>query len=292
MVPDWNTNTVLISDMLSSRHPKIVRQLESILSEQGVALVIVPGTADIWIRDAAPVQIGDGEFVQFIYKPDYLRVGYEHLITGPEAFRDLPFINGLEKSELVIDGGNVVGVSGTAILTDKVFRENPKRSRSVIRDAIRRLLRVERLIIIPKEPGDSIGHVDGMVRFINETTVVVNDYSTVDPKFENRLRSSLEPHGLEIELLPYRPEWKQFDGIESAAGNYVNFLRVGSLIIVPSYGMPEDIDAVQKLRQLCPQATVIPVPCLNLAREGGVLQCVSWTVQVGERKDESPSQTG
>lgn len=285
MVPDWKTNTVLISDTLPSRHPEIVRQLETILQQHRIPLVIVPGTADIWIRDAAPVQVNYGEFVQFIYRPDYLRDGYEHLITGSEVFSGFPFINEVERSELVIDGGNIVGVPGTAILTDKVFRENPDRSRSEIEDELRRLLRVERLIFIPKEPYDPIGHVDGMVRFINDTTLVVNDYSTVDPNFGNRFRASLERRRLEIELLPYQPERRRFDGIESAAGNYVNYLRVGNLIVVPSYGMPDDGEAVQTLDRLCPEATVVPVPCLNLAREGGVLQCVTWTVRVRERKD-------
>lgn len=285
MVPDWKANTVLISDMLPSRHPEIVRQLEGILQEHGIPLVIVPDTADIWTRDAAPVQVSDGEFAQFVYRPDYLRDGYEHLITGPEAFNGFPFINGLERSELVIDGGNIVGVPGTAILTDKVFRENPDRSRSEIEEELRRLLRAERLIFIPKEPYDSIGHVDGMVRFINDTTLVMNDYSTVDPNFGNRLRASLERRRLEIELLPYQPERRRFDGIESAAGNYVNYLRVGNLIIVPSYGLPEDVEAIRILNRLCPEATVVPVPCLNLAREGGVLQCVTWTVRVVEPKD-------
>lgn len=284
MIPDWEANIVMISDVLPKRHPEIVRQLGAILQENGIPLVIVPGTADIWIRDAAPLQVSDGEFAQFVYRPDYLRDGYEHLITGPEAFNGFPFINELERSELVIDGGNIVGIPGTAILTDKVFRENPDRSRSGIENELRRLLRVERLILIPREPYDPIGHVDGMVRFINDTTVVVNDYSTVDPNFGNRLRESLEQHGLEFELLPYLPEQRRFNGIESAAGNYVNFLRIGNLIIVPSYGTPEDIEAARKMNRVCPEATVIPVPCLNLAREGGVLQCVSWTVRVMERK--------
>lgn len=100
MVPDWKASTVLISDMLPSRHPEIVRQLEGILQEHGIPLVIVPDTADIWIRDAAPVQVSDGEFAQFVYRPNYLIGGYEHLITGPEAFNDFPFINGVERSEL------------------------------------------------------------------------------------------------------------------------------------------------------------------------------------------------
>jgi agmatine deiminase len=284
MVPDWETNTVLISDVLPTQHPEIVRRLETILQEHGISLATVPGTSDIWIRDAAPVQVNEQDFVQFIYLPDYLQNGHEHLITGPESFCNLPFIKRLETSELVIDGGNIVGCAGAAILTEKMFRENPERNEHEIEDELRRLLRVEHLIVIPREPYDQIGHSDGMVRFITETTVIVNDYAATNPKFGDKLSTALRRRGLKIELLPYKPEGRKYDGIESAVGNYANFLRVGNLIVMPSYGKSTDTVATAQLQRLCPEATVTSVPCRKLARKGGVLQCVTWTVQVVESR--------
>jgi agmatine deiminase len=62
-------------------------------------------------------------------------------------------------------------------------------------------------------------------------------------------------------------------------GNFVNYLRVGELIVLPAYGLPEDAIALARLRSLCPDATVIPLDCKELAREGGVLQCTSWTTR-------------
>lgn len=279
MIGDWETNAVYVADTLAHRHPTLLQELTRILGEFIIPLVTVSGTADIWIRDAAPVQVVAEEFVQFVYRPDYLRDGYQHLITPPEAFRPLPFIRSVKRSELVIDGGNVVGTAKAVILTDKVFQENPDRSRDEIEVELRRLLRVKQVIFIPKEPYDQIGHSDGMVRFLDESTVIANDYSTVDPEFGHRLRASLERHGLTVEMLPYRPERKRIDGIDSAAGNYVNFLRVGNLILIPSYGTPQDAKAFNTLKRLCPRTTVVAVPSLDLAREGGVLQCVTWTVQ-------------
>jgi len=64
MLADWETNTVLISDLLHQRHPEIVRRLEAILVEQEIPSIVVPGTSDIWIRDAAPVQVDERHFTQ------------------------------------------------------------------------------------------------------------------------------------------------------------------------------------------------------------------------------------
>ena len=282
MIPDWETNCVLVADLLTSRHPAVAQELKGILTTQGVALKEVRDCQDIWIRDAAPVQASTDDFVQFRYWPDYLRGSHEHLVTGPSTFCGLPFLKKVKRSRLIIDGGNIVGTTRTAILTEKVFAENPQRNRSEVEIELRRLLQVERLIFIPKEPYDAIGHSDGMVRFIDEETVVLNDYSGIYPGLSDRLTSSLKRHGLQVALLPYQPEQQKTDGIDSAAGNYVNFLRVGSVFIVPSYGTPADAEGILRLQRLCPQAVVTSIPSLHLAREGGVLQCVTWTIRVPE----------
>lgn len=281
MTPDWETNCVLVADLLPQRHPVVFQQLQMILKDRRVLLKEVAGNRDIWIRDAAPIEVSSNEFVQFQYQPDYLR-GYEHQITKAETFSGLSFIKRLQLSELVIDGGNVVGNTSTVILTDKVLKENPNRDRNEVEHELKQLLRVERIIFIPKEPYDLIGHSDGMVRFIDEKTVIMNDYSKIDSKFAIRLRSSLERHGLKIELLPYCLERRSIDGISSAVGNFVNYLRVGDLFIIPCYGISEDLEATLRLQTLAPSATVVPLNCLSLAREGGVLQCVSWTIRVPE----------
>jgi hypothetical protein len=66
------------------------------------------------------------------------------------------------RSNLVIDGGNVVCGHDTAIVTGKVYRENPRIERRRLRDKIRCLLEVDRLVVVPREPGDVVGHADGL----------------------------------------------------------------------------------------------------------------------------------
>lgn len=277
MIADWQTNAVLFADLLPLRHPKLFQKLTGILKTRNIPFQTVKGTRDVWIRDFAPVQTGPDTFIQFRYRPDYL-AGCKQLITRPAVFRRLKFIKRLRKSKLVIDGGNIVASASVAVLTKKVLSENPDRNRSEIRTELRSLLDIERLIVIPVEPDDPIGHADGMARFLNGSLIVVNDYSTIDRDFNDRLTSSLAKTGLRIERLPYVPDFSSRTEIPPATGNYVNFLRVGSLIVMPKYGLPEDRVAARRLTKLIPDAEIVSVPCRGLASEGGALNCATWTV--------------
>ena len=114
---------------------------------------------------------------------------------------------------------------------------------------------------------------------LSEGTVVVNNYARVDPGYGIRLRKRLRQRGLTVMELPYFQEYHDGDGIPSAVGNYVNFLRIGQLLIVPAYGVTEDDEACRTLKQLCPDSWVVSFPCTELAREGGVLNCITWTIK-------------
>jgi agmatine/peptidylarginine deiminase len=61
---------------------------------------------------------------------------------------------------------------------------------------------------------------------------------------------------------------------------------VKNLIFVPALGLPEDPLTLRQLQEFYPGYKVIPVPgCQDLVRDGGVLNCVSWTVK--EEKEET-----
>ena len=56
---------------------------------------------------------------------------------------------------------------------------------------------MDRLIFIPQEPGDVTGHADGVVRFIDGDSVVVNDYRRVDPEYGDFCSLRLTEAGLD-----------------------------------------------------------------------------------------------
>lgn len=281
MIAEWDTNHLFVSDRLEGDDPALFASLRSVL--KGVTIEIIPGTSDIWCRDYMPIQLTQNRFFQFVYAPDYLR-GHGHLITPPEQCR-LPFMDDYRQQPIVLDGGNVVASATKAVLTEKVYKENPGIERPRLRDRLEELFQAE-CIIIPKEPYDKTGHSDGVVRFVAEDRVLINDYSVVDPGYGERLRTLLEKKGLVVETLPRFEEkgGRRRRDFQSAVGIYINFLRVGDVVVVPAYDRPEDEIAVEKVRRAMPNAVVSQVPCRSLAEKGGVLNCISWTIQDSRAK--------
>jgi agmatine deiminase len=158
-------------------------------------------------------------------------------------------------------------------------RPTPAIRRPVLRKTLPELFQVKETILIPKEPYDPIGHADGLVRFIDENTVLVNDYSAIDKGFGRRLRAIFKKHRLEWEELPYLISGLGDDGIQSAIGCFINYLRVQQVIVVPTFGIKQDDRAVCRMEQLFPDATIVPLRCEDLARKGGVLNCCTWSLR-------------
>ncbi len=248
---------------------------------------MIPGTKDVWVRDFMPLQLDEDRFLQFRYDPDYLR-------DSPELRTDngaslVPF-QYCRYSNLVIDGGNIVRWKDAAVLTEKVYKENAEHTGLALRNALRTALEVDRLIVCPREPGDVFGHADGMVRFVDGHTLLVNDYSSANPQFGRRLVSALKRDGFDVIAFPYQPSYKATDGIPFASGVYINFLQTMDTIMVPAFGLAEDAQAADVLRRAFPHTKVVPVRCGALAKSGGVLNCVTWNVLINADSGRPGSQ--
>lgn len=292
MIADHETNVVFVAETLERRYPDVHVGLRTILGRHGIPLRVIPGTKAIWCRDYMPIQVAEDRFVQFRYAPDYLDGRYKYLRADGEIGPTLPVATNCVKSEIVLDGGNVVGWTDKAIVCDKVFAENPRWKHPELLRKLGDLLGVERVIAIPTEPGDVVGHADGVVRFIDGDVVLANDYRLVDGRYRARLRRVLRRAGLEVGDLPYRPEVGKARGIPPASGCYVNYLRVGRLIVLPQFRLPEDEEARRRVERCFPDSDVQSLDCSDLSAEGGVLNCATWTVLNSERiGEESPGRT-
>ena len=215
-------------------------------------------------------------FVQFRYDPDYLRDRPDLRTENGVGLLNLPRCI---RSDLIVDGGNVVRLRDTAILTNKVCVENPRYSQRNLRAKLANLLEVDRLILIPPEPEDVFGHSDGVLAFIDDRTLLVNDYRRVEPEYGKGLKSLLARHRFDLVPFPYCPTNRVIDGIASAEGCYINFLKTPDAIFLPAYGRREDDQATRILERAMPGRDIIPIRCNKLAEKGGVIHCVTWSPQ-------------
>jgi len=95
---------------------------------------------------------------------------YRRLRADGEVGPTLPWKGECRRSEVGLDGGNVVAWGDRAIVTDKVFRENPGATWDGLIEALKADLGLAELIIVPREPFDPIGHSDGMACWLGERT--------------------------------------------------------------------------------------------------------------------------
>lgn len=275
--------TVYHSDRLPTDYPDEFRAIQSILGRHNILYLPIPGTRDVWCRDYMPVLAADGNLVQFVYWPRYLRAkDFANLITPPDCYRDLSFADNVRESVILLDGGAIEICGKTGIVTERVFEDNYWYNREDLTLKLRAMLALNTLIVIPVEPGDETGHVDGVVRFINEQSVVMNDYDRLGGRsatYGREVMQVLRTQGIvDLHLLPYAPNNRSGPGgMPEAAGCYINFLKIGALVLLPQFGLPEDRQAFAAFESFFSDAVVEKVDCRMLAKDGGVLNCVSWT---------------
>jgi len=289
MISDIETNYVCFSGLLLKRYPALFESLETALEQRGIPFGLISGTRDIWCRDYMPIQVSADRFVRFKYDPRYLQSKTDkETITDVDGVCEAMGIVPV-KSKIRLDGGNVVTSGSKVIITDRIFTENPRFGKKRLVEELKELLRVERVIIIPECPGDMTGHADGLVRFPQEagsdkTMVYVSDLSSACPRYFPKLCSALTQAGLIPVAIPYDSP-KKYDGID-ATGAYVNYLQVGKSVFYPVFGSKTSA-SVNKLFSRLFGSDAVPVETGKLAREGGVLNCISWNILRKGRSNES-----
>jgi agmatine deiminase len=278
MITDCNKNLVYFSELLKKPEYKtFLNRLRRNLALSGIEIRFLDGTKDIWCRDYMPVEVSCGKFVLFNYNPIYLK-GCENIITDNEAVCKSLGIDYL-KSPLKIDGGNIVCSENKVILTDRIFMDNPTVGEKQLLNKLKKLFEADDIIIIPANPDDILGHADGVVRFVDDNTVIVNNFrnSKESVAFQNNLFGVLGRHGLNIIQVPYTPDYKKTDDcIDSAMGCYINYLQVGKDIFLPFFGNKrKDNEALLCFERIFGK-NVYPIESSIIAKKGGALNCISW----------------
>ena len=270
---DSQTPMLYFSSLLQS-HPSYrpaAERLFAVLDTIKMEYRLIDGTRDIWVRDFMPVQRHDGSFVSFRYEPGYLKNNPE-LQTDYRQDLSAHFTLPVTYSQIHLDGGNVVFSPSKkkVIISDRVLAENPDFATSELILTLEQQLQAQ-VILIPSLKSDMTGHADGMVRFIDETTVIGNHVPAKNG-LEQRIQAVLRTYGIHVIDFPYFYSPKG-----SAVGCYLNFLQTPEYLFLPVFGVPMDTAAIVAAQQLFSQI-VIPVNIHEIALDGGLLNCISWEI--------------
>ena len=268
--------TVYMSELLKSRYPETCKNLTDILEKHNIKYAFLKGTKDIWCRDYMPVITESGKLIQFKYDPSYLKGKYEWEESRSDT-KEVCRLNGIKAqfSDINIDGGNVLICGGRAILSDRIFSENPGYEKDILIKELSSLLECE-IIIIPAINEDFTGHADGMVRFVDRNTILGNRLADEYKYWQKGMQKVLDTHNLKFIDVPFLTDMKDRKYPNSAIGIYVNFLEVDNLIVAPKFGRDEDREVVAILQRAFPEKQIETINYNEVAREGGLLNCTTW----------------
>ncbi|MBQ8674258.1 MAG: agmatine deiminase family protein [Bacteroides sp.] len=268
---------IYISEWLNKDYENVYNQFRVALQSLKMQPKTLPYSNDIWCRDFMPVHIGDGKYVGYNYQPDYLREGssLRQYITEQALACEEQNIEFADRMDVVFDGGNFVKCGEKVLVTDKIFMENPQYSPLHLIERMEEAFQAE-VILLPWDMEDKCGHADGMVAWLGDDRILLNNYRQLEKEsgkpFTKRIFKILEYHFDIVEL--------KYENFVPDSWCYLNYLEVCDAILLPAISLNHDADedreALGLFQSIFPNRIIKQVFAQPLIKDGGALHCVTW----------------
>jgi len=231
---------------------------------------------DIWMRDFTLVNPASP--VQFTYTDASMSAA--EAVATQQTFADYADAQNIQRSNttLIIDGGNIVDDYSGRIITTTRFLEDNGLSMAEGKQQLRDVLGATDVAIL--EPDDeALAHSDGMVAWIDDKVLAVNDYSATDPEFHeivmDELRASFSDVTFVMLPVVFDEQSGADPGIGSACGVNINLVYTPTTLYVPTFDTPNDAAALQVIRDNTSKQ-VVEIPSSGVCKFGGSARCTVW----------------
>ena len=248
-------------------HSDIFQRLKSTLEKHHEVRVL--DLPDIWIRDFAPF-FTDKKPIPLLYKPPNQSFQKSEHIQSEclKYFPDFPI-----PLSVRFDGGNLItNRQGIGIATKKPLELNHL-SQDQMNQLMAELFDIKQMVWLPCETGDKIAHIDGMMQFLDDTTLIINKPNCKELEKCYKFLQQVCPY-IKLVEVPYEPTYKTYHGWESSEGVYTNFLQTSKVILIPTYDMPAD-EVALNIIQSYTHKPVISINATKIAKFGGSIHCLT-----------------
>ncbi len=257
--------------------------IKSYLSSGGVPLDSVRFHVftynSVWIRDYGP---------WFIRKQDNTEGIVDFIYNRPRPRDDsIPLKIGqawsisVYGSPLTHPGGNfMVDGRGTGFYSNLLYQENSGYTIPQINQFMYDYNGVEVNVALKRILIEYTGHIDLWTKILNDTLVMVGQYTQSHPNdtvLNNRADSISRcrnregfPFRVVRIVMPY--------STSDAPPTYLNSLFVNNRILVPTWGLSTDQQALDTYQQYLPGYTVVGINCSSMSGSGGAIHCITMQV--------------
>jgi agmatine deiminase len=262
------------------------------LLEDSSGIEIVRGQfGDVWLRDTGPIFVRDGDadaaagFRFNGWGGKYVLEDDEDVADQIAAASGVP----LTVHDFVLEGGALDHDGFGAVLTTRQCLLNPNRNpgwtQAEAEAALAQALGARKVLWL----GDGLagdhtdGHVDNLARFVAPGVVACpvalgrdDPNAAVYDDTARLLAGMTNARGAPLQVArivsPGRMETEDGDLIPAS---HMNFIIANDAVIAPLYGEPAGAFALEALRSLFPERTVIGLPSRALLTGGGSFHCIS-----------------
>ena len=250
---------------------------------------LLPGHfGDIWLRDTGPIFAGPSAAAfQFNgWGGKYILPGDDSVAEQLAAAAATP----LERFEFVLEGGAIDhDGEGTAITTRECLL-NPNRNRGWTQAgaeaALREALGVRKVIWLDRGllNDHTDGHVDNLARFVAPGVVAIpmafgedDPHAAIYDQAALSLVGATDVAGRALRIVRI-PSPGKVIGAEAIAApaSHMNFVIANRAVVVPTYGNARAAGfALQALKSLFPDRSVLGLPSRALLTGGGSFHCIT-----------------
>ena len=279
--------------LIVCRNVPETRDLLSSGNYDNYVLVALPSN-DTWARDHGGISVeedGHPVLYDFFFNGWGLKfpADQDNLITRRLANAGL-FKCEIRNGGMVLEGGAIESDGQGALLTTAECllspNRNPHLSQSEIEDRLKMVFGLERVLWLHHgylAGDDTDSHIDTLARFCNPDTIAyIRCPDAEDEHFEAlqimeaELRQFKKADGTPYNLVPLPWPDACYDADrQRLPATYANFLIINGAVLVPTYRVSQDSEALAVFKEIFPEREIIGIDCRPLIEQHGSLHCVT-----------------
>lgn len=249
--------------------------------------------ADVWFRDYGPIFVTNASrsalaITHWIYNAWGNK--YQTLLQDAAipAYINSTMQLPIYEPGIVLEGGSIdVNGRGTLLTTEQCLlnaNRNPHLSRRQIEQYLAAYLGAHHIIWLNQgiAGDDTDGHIDDIARFVNPATVLCAVEE--DPADENHallqenlriLKSATGQDNKPLNVIELPMPGHIGDDQGRLPASYANFYIGNSVVLVPTFGTPNDTRALDIIQSQFKTRRIIGIDCSHIVYGLGTLHCIT-----------------